>query len=239
MNTTLLTNGWACINGREGRYDLAIEESGRIGRIASGGTLRREDYDRVINAERCVMAPGGVDGHAHLPFLGEVLFSYKPLTYVTILLAVLIHIYLYKTKLGLVHRSIGENPLVADTLGINVNLVRYGAVVACGVLCGISGAFMSLSNLNQFQNGMVSGRGFIAFAAVIFGGWSPFGVLGASVFFGLADAIQMRMQAMQTGISYHLLQCVPYLCTLVALVFARKSAACPASDGLPYRKEET
>ena len=174
-----------------------------------------------------------------LPFLGEVLFSYKPLTYVTILLAVLIHIYLYKTKLGLVHRSIGENPLVADTLGINVNLVRYGAVVACGVLCGISGAFMSLSNLNQFQNGMVSGRGFIAFAAVIFGGWSPFGVLGASVFFGLADAIQMRMQAMQTGISYHLLQCVPYLCTLVALVFARKSAACPASDGLPYRKEET
>lgn len=73
MNTTLLTNGWACINGREGRYDLAIEESGRIGRIASGGTLRREDYDRVINAERCVMAPGGVDGHAHLDYrMGDV-----------------------------------------------------------------------------------------------------------------------------------------------------------------------
>lgn len=181
--------------------------------------------------------PVYIPGLSDIPFLGEVLFSYKPLTYITILVVVLVNFYLYRTKLGLVHRSIGENPLVADTLGINVIRFRYAAVLACGLFCGAAGAFMSLSNLNQFQDGMVSGRGFIAFAAVIFGGWTPFGVMGASLFFGLADAFQMRMQAMQTGISYHLLQTIPYLCTLIALAFARKSSACPASDGIPYRKE--
>jgi len=173
-----------------------------------------------------------------IPFLGEVLFSYKPLVYITILIVIAFQIYFFRTKLGLVHRSIGENPLVADTLGINVIRFRYLAVIGCGLMCGMAGAFMSLSNLNQFQDGMISGRGFIAFAAMIFGGWNPVGTLLASLFFGLTDAFQMRMQAMQTGISYHLLQTIPYLMTLIALAFAKRSSA-PASDGIPYSKENS
>lgn len=173
-----------------------------------------------------------------IPFLREVLFSYKPLVYISVLIVIVFQIYFFRTKLGLVHRSIGENPLVADTLGINVIRFRYLAVIGCGLMCGMAGAFMSLSNLNQFQDGMISGRGFIAFAAMIFGGWNPVGTFLASLFFGLTDAFQMRMQAMQTGISYHLLQTVPYIMTLIALAFAKRSSA-PASDGIPYSKENS
>lgn len=172
-----------------------------------------------------------------IPFLGEAVFSYKPLTYITFLLVILIYCYLYKTKIGLVHRSIGESPVVADTLGISVSKVRYSAVMACGALCGLAGTYMSISNLNTFQNDMVSGRGFIAFAAVIFGKWNPVGVLGAALIFGFADALQMRMQSMQTGISYHLLQTLPYLITMVALATIIGKSAAPAANGKPYNKE--
>ena len=172
-----------------------------------------------------------------IPFLGEAFFSYKPLTYITIVLVVLEFLYLYKTKVGLVHRSIGENPVVADTLGISVYKVRYLAVLACGALCGLAGSYMSISNLNTFQNDMISGRGFIAFAAVIFGKWNPIGVLGAALIFGFADALQMRMQSMQTGISYHLLQTLPYLITMIALATVIGKSAAPAANGKPYYKE--
>ncbi len=174
-----------------------------------------------------------------IPFLGEVLFSYKPLVYITVLLVFAVHYYLYHTKLGLVHRSVGENPVVADTLGLAVHRIRYGAVILCGALCGAGGAFMSLSNLDQFQDGMISGRGFIAFAAVIFGRWKPVGAFLAALFFGFADAFQLRMQSMQTGISHHLLQIIPYLCTILALTLAIGRSAGPASDGVPYRKENS
>ena len=172
-----------------------------------------------------------------LPFFGEAFFSYKPLTYLTFVLVAVVYYYLYKTKLGLVHRSIGENPIVADTLGISVTKVRYSAVLACGALCGLAGTYMSISNLNTFQNDMISGRGFIAFAAVIFGKWNPVGMLGAALIFGFADAFQMRMQSMQTGISYHLLQTLPYLITMIALATVIGKSQAPAANGKPYTKE--
>ncbi|MEG2678105.1 MAG: ABC transporter permease [Oscillospiraceae bacterium] len=172
-----------------------------------------------------------------IPYIGEALFSYKPLVYITLLLIVVVHFYLYKTKLGLVHRSIGENPIVADTLGINISKVRYGAVLLCGALCGLAGSYMSISNLNTFQDQMVSGRGFIAFAAVIFGKWNPIGVFGAAMIFGFADALQMRMQSMQTGISYHILQTIPYLMTMIALATIIGKSESPAANGTPYNKE--
>ena len=172
-----------------------------------------------------------------LPFFGEPFFSYKPLTYITILLVFVEFFYLYKTKVGLVHRSIGETPVVADTLGISVYKARYLAVIVCGALCGLAGSYMSISNLNTFQNDMISGRGFIAFAAVIFGKWNPIGLFGAALIFGFADALQMRMQSMQTGISYHLLQTLPYLITMIALATVIGKSSAPASNGKPYHKE--
>ena len=84
---------------------------------------------------------------------------------------------------------------------------------------------------------MISGRGFIAFAAVIFGKWNPVGMLGAALIFGFADAFQMRMQSMQTGISYHLLQTLPYLITMIALATVIGKSQAPAANGKPYTKE--
>lgn len=176
---------------------------------------------------------------SELPVVGSLLFSYKPMVYLTLVLIVAVHFYLNHTKLGLVHRSIGETPMVADTLGIHVNRIRYGAVLTCGALCGAGGAFMSLSNLNQFQDGMISGRGFIAFAAVIFGRWTPIGTFLAALFFGFTDAFQLRMQSTQLDISYHLLQIIPYLCTVIALAAVIGKSVAPASDGVPYRKENS
>jgi simple sugar transport system permease protein len=173
-----------------------------------------------------------------LPVLGELLFSYKPMTYMTVILVILTHIYLYKTKSGLVLRSIGEYPQAADVLGININRVRYKALIYSGFLCGLAGAYMSLSQLNQFQNNMTSGRGYIAFAAVIFGRWKPAGAALAALLFGFADALQMRVQAMQIGISHHLLQTFPYLVTIIILVSFIGKSESPAADGIPYHREE-
>lgn len=174
---------------------------------------------------------------ADLLVVGRIFSSFKPLTYVAVLLVIVLHLYFYKTKIGLLHRAVGEHPQTADTLGIKVNKVRYLAVLACGFLCGIAGAYLSVSNLNQFQDEMVSGRGFIAFAAVIFGRWNPLGVALAAMVFGAADAIQMRIQTVDVQFSYHLLQAIPYLLTMLALVWGRERTEGPAANGIPYRKE--
>ena len=194
--------------------------------IAQGTVLAVPSFDAL-----------NIPGLSDLPFIGKAFFSYKPLTYITFVLVAVVYYYLYRTKLGLVHRSMGENPIVADTLGISVSKVRYFAVLLCGAFCGLAGTYMSISNLNTFQNDMISGRGFIAFAAVIFGKWNPVGMFFAALIFGFADAFQMRMQSMQTGISYHLLQTLPYLITMIALATVIGKSHAPAANGKPYSKE--
>ncbi len=179
-----------------------------------------------------------VPGLSEIPYLGKMLFSYKPLTYVSFLVAALVGIYLMKTKIGLVHRAVGENPQAADTLGISVKKVRFLAILACGFLCGVAGAYLSTSQLNQFQDEMVSGKGFIAYAAIIFGKWSPRGVVLAALAFGAADALQMRIQATDLNISYHLLQMLPYVLTMIALAGVIGKSEGPAASGIPYVKEE-
>lgn len=173
-----------------------------------------------------------------IPVIGPLLFSYKPLTYLAFVLVAVLAVYFNRTKIGLVHKSVGENPQAADTLGISVRKVRYLAVLGCGFLCGVGGAVLSVSQLNQFQDEMVAGKGFIAFAAIIFGKWTPRGMMLAALLFGAADAIQMRVQASGIGISYHLLQMLPYLITMVALAGIIGKTVPPAADGYPYNKED-
>lgn len=175
---------------------------------------------------------------SEIPVLGKLLFSYKPLTYLAFVFVALLVVYFSRTKVGLAHRSVGENPQAADTLGIPVKKVRYLAVLACGFLCGVGGAVLSISQINQFQDEMVAGKGFIAFAAIIFGRWNPKGMMLAALLFGAADALQMRIQAMGIGISYHLLQTLPYLLTMIALASIIGKTEAPAADGYPYIKEE-
>lgn len=173
-----------------------------------------------------------------IPVIGPGLFTQYTLTYIAWLLIPVLSILLYKTKMGLKIRTVGENPVVADTVGVNVNLTRTLCLVAGGALMGIGGAFLTLAHQNMFLIDVIGGRGWVAIAMVIFGNWDPLkGALGAMIF-GLLDGLQLRLQGMGIDISFHIFLMIPYLLTIVALVGVSRRAAVPAALLKPYRREE-
>ncbi len=173
-----------------------------------------------------------------IPAIGPGLFTQYALTYIAWLLIPVVSILLYKTKMGLKIRTVGENPIVADTVGVNVNLTRTLCLVAGGALMGIGGAFLTLAHQNMFLIDVIGGRGWVAIAMVIFGNWDPLkGALGAMIF-GLLDGLQLRLQGLGIDISFHIFLMIPYLLTIVALVGVSRRAAVPAGLLKPYRREE-
>lgn len=158
-------------------------------------------------------------------------------TVIAILVAAIMWFILYKTVLGLRILSVGENPEAADTLGISVRKIRYGCVITSGVLAGLGGASMSLAVASNFFPTLISGHGFIALAAMIFGQWKPHGALGACLIFGMAQALVIFMGGTSISISTELLSMLPYLLTLIILLGFVGSANAPAADGQPYEKE--
>jgi simple sugar transport system permease protein len=170
-----------------------------------------------------------------IPAIGEILGKQTPLVYISLIAVVLSYILLFKTPTGLRIRAVGEHPAAADTTGVNVYKTKYLCLILSGMLAGLGGAFLSLGHLNVFVLGMTGGRGFIALAAMILGGWTPFGALGASLLFGFADALQMRLQSV-AALPSQIILTLPYIVTIVVLaVFARKRS--PPSDYKPYTKE--
>lgn len=168
-----------------------------------------------------------------IPIIGPGLFGQSSFVWLAPLTAVGIWWFLSRTTVGLRIRASGEQPHVLEASGVSVVPLRYAAVVASGLLCGVAGAYLSLSMLNSFSENMTGGRGFIALAAVIFGGWRALRVLGAAIFFGLASALVIRVP--QGVLDPQLLQIVPYALTIVALVVFGRGSTAPASVGLPYR----
>lgn len=181
-------------------------------------------------------APVSIPGLSSLPFVGEVLFSQTALVYIAFLLVPVSWFILYKTSWGLSIRTVGEHPTAADTVGIPVNRVRTLCVLASGALAGLGGAFLSLGQFNMFVDNMISGRGFIAVAAVIFGRWNPKGILIASLIFGVADALQIRLQTAGVEIPYQFLLMFPYLLTVVALTGIVGKTVAPKALGKAYAK---
>ena len=173
-----------------------------------------------------------------IPVIGPGLFTQYSLTYIAWLLVPALSILLYKTKLGLKIRTVGENPVVADTVGVNVLLTRTLCLVAGGALMGIGGAFLTLAHQNMFLIDVIGGRGWVAIAMVIFGNWDPLkGTFGALIF-GFLDALQLRLQGLGIAVSFHLFLMIPYLLTIVALISVSRKASIPASLLKPYRREE-
>ena len=170
-----------------------------------------------------------------IPFLGPVLFEQNILVYLTFLLVPVCAYILYKTYPGIKLRAVGEKPEAADTMGVNVFLTRYICVIVGGMFAGLGGTFLSM-DLGMFIDNMTAGRGFIALAAVIFGRWNPRGVMVAAFLFGLADAFQMRLQALGFQVPHELLLMLPYVLTVIVLTgFVRKGGS-PSALTLPYTK---
>jgi len=173
-----------------------------------------------------------VPGLNSIPFVGQVLFNQNIVVYIALVLLVSTHVVLFHTRLGLRIRSVGEHPQAADTAGINVFMLRYGAVVASGLVSGLAGAYLAIGISNTFVPNMTDGRGYIALAAMIFGKWTPFGAFIACLIFGLGEAIYYNNSFIHT--SQYLLSALPYILTLVVIAGLVGRSIPPAADGLPY-----
>lgn len=153
-----------------------------------------------------------------------------------LLLAAAIWVFLYKTKWGLHIRSVGEHPAAADTMGINVYRTRYLCVMASGLLAGFGGASMTLAIIPQFTPTAISGQGFIALAAVIFGKWTPHGAYGACLLFGGAQALTVILGGGTFKVPSEILAMLPYVITIVILILFVGRSAAPRASGQPYEK---
>jgi general nucleoside transport system permease protein len=167
-----------------------------------------------------------------VPFLGAVLSQQNVVVYVALILLVVIQIVLFRTRLGLRIRAVGEHPQAADTAGINVYAIRYGAVIVSGLLSGLSGAFLAIGVSNTFVPNMTDGRGYIALAAMIFGKWRPLGAFVACLIFGLGQAIYDNNSIIH--VSPYFLSMLPYILTLIVLAGVVGRSIPPAADGIPY-----
>lgn len=157
---------------------------------------------------------------SEIPVVGPALFSGSLLTYLALIAVPLSWMFLFRTPIGLRLRGVGERPVAAATLGVSPKLYQYGAVMFSGVMAGLAGAQLALGNVVQFAENMSSGRGWVAVVAVLLGRAHPWGVLGASLLFGFTEGFGFRLQG--RGFPVQITDALPYVVTLIALVFARK-----------------
>ena len=176
---------------------------------------------------------------ADIPVLGPALFRHHPLVYGAVIIAALLVYFLYRTRAGLVLRSVGESPESAHALGYNVRMIRLGAVMAGGALCGLAGAYVSTVYTPLWVEGMVAGRGWIALALTTFATWRPARILLGAYLFGGVTMLQFHLQATGVHIASQLLSMLPYVATIVVLVLISRNPAwiranMPASLGKPF-----
>jgi simple sugar transport system permease protein len=173
---------------------------------------------------------------SEIPIIGQVLFNQSLMVYLMYVIAAAVHVALFRTRWGLRVRAVGEHPKAADTVGINVNRLRFRNVLIAGMVSGLGGAFFTLSSVGAFGKNMTAGKGFIALAAMIFGRWSPIGAIGAALLFGFADQLQQVLSIIGTPIPSQIMLMAPYLATLFAVAGLVGRSRAPAADGVPYIK---
>ncbi|WP_264211424.1 ABC transporter permease [Leisingera thetidis] len=169
-----------------------------------------------------------------IPVLGQVLFTQDLLTYLMYLLVPLTWWVMYKTPWGLNLRAIGDYPVAADSAGISVSRVRLIAVLISCAMAGLGGCYLVLSQVFVFTEHMSAGKGFIALAALILGRWNPVGALLACLFFGMSDALQLRLQFGSPDVPYQLFSMVPFIASFLALVLFAGKVRPPAAIGIKY-----
>jgi len=175
------------------------------------------------------------------PFYRTVLSGHPLPAYIALAAVPLTWFLLYRTRWGLRLRAVGENPGAVDTAGISVTALRYSAVVACGLMCGLGGAYLAVAQAASFLPNMTAGKGFIALAALIFAKWRPVQALGACLLFGLLDAVAIRLQGVALPgigqVPVQAIQALPYILTVILLAGFVGRAIPPKAIGVPYVKE--
>lgn len=171
-----------------------------------------------------------------IPILGPMLFENNIVVYLMALTVIAMHIVLFYTPWGLRTRAVGEHPKAADTLGVNIYLIRYVNVIVGGLIAGLGGAYFTIGSVGRFDEAMTAGKGFIGLAAMIFGKWNPFGAFSSSLLFGFADSLQVKLQILRIPIPSEFLLMAPYIITMIVLTGIIGRAIPPAADGQPYEK---
>lgn len=166
----------------------------------------------------------------------DIVFRQYATVYLAFVAVILTWFLLYKTKLGLRMRSVGEHPRAAETLGINVYKIKYIGVLASGFMAGLGGACLSLAVVANYRETLVSGQGFIALAAVIFGNWKPQGAIWSCLLFGAAQGLVVYLGTKGMNVSGNVLSMLPYILTLLVLILFVGEANGPSANGEPFEK---
>jgi simple sugar transport system permease protein len=171
-----------------------------------------------------------------LPIIGPILFNQTIIVYLMYLIVFVIQFALFKTRWGLRTRAIGELPIAADSVGIDVNRLRYKNVLLAGLVAGIGGSYFTLGAVGSFTKEMTAGAGFIALACLIFGKWTPRGAVTAALFFGFTTSLQGNLSIIGVSIPSEFMLMVPYIATIIAVSGVVGRVRAPAADGIPYSR---
>ncbi len=178
-------------------------------------------------------------GLAAIPVIGPILFDQFALVYLAMALVPLSAWVLYQTPWGLNLRTVGENPHAAYSAGVSVTAMRYQALMIAGALMGLAGAFLSMAQFNAYTFGVISGRGWVCIALIVFGQWSPWKSAAGALLFAFIDALQLRLQASSIiNVPYQVFLMMPFVFTIVGMALVSRNARAPAALLKPFRKEE-
>jgi simple sugar transport system permease protein len=176
---------------------------------------------------------------SRIPFIGPVLFDQTVLTYAALLAVPAAAYLVFRTPWGLDLRTVGENPRAADAAGVSVWGMRCQALVLGGAMMALGGAYLTMAEFNAFTFGVVSGRGWVSIALVVFGQWNPWRCAAGALLFAFLEALQLRLQATNTlNLPYEVFLMLPFILTIVAMALVSRNARAPASLLIPFRKEE-
>jgi ABC-type uncharacterized transport system permease subunit len=246
----------AClIGGLMGGLHAVLSIKYKVDQIVGGTVINILAVGATRFLKLRLLQPTGLNSPGHfdtipipllsdIPIVGPILFNHQPTTYIMLLLLVAINYVVFFTPWGLRMRACGEHPRAADTVGINVNRMRYISVIIGGLIAGIGGAYFSLGQVGTFEDGMTRGQGFVALAAMIFGNWHPIGGFMAALLFGFADALQVKMQIIEPVLPFlhvplppEFLQTAPYVLTIIVVAGLVGRVRPPAQEGKVYEKQ--
>lgn len=195
------------------------------------------NFGRTTTVPQCpVVKPIKIPLLSDIPVVGDVLFNQDIFVYFTVFACIISYIILYKTVWGINIDSIGEHPKAADTVGLNVKRTRYITAIINGCLGGLGGAYLTLALLGFFMENITSGKGFIALVVVILGRRNPFGVLLAALLVGTAEALQYRLQTLGLGLPSQVFIMLPYVVTVIVLLFSIGKGKDPSALGISYKR---